>query len=81
MFRTIVENIQALLRKTLHLLRAMRLLLQRHRNRSITARLDEIYSTESSELDPALYSAQLNLWNRKIGRSPNERCRRLGGFR
>jgi metal-responsive CopG/Arc/MetJ family transcriptional regulator len=33
--------------------------LERRRARNITDRLNKIYSTESSELDPALHSAQM----------------------
>lgn len=38
---------------------AIREFLDRRRTQSITARLDEVYSKETSELDRALYSAQI----------------------
>jgi metal-responsive CopG/Arc/MetJ family transcriptional regulator len=38
---------------------AIREFLERRRSSSITAHLDEIYSKETSELDQALYAAQI----------------------
>jgi metal-responsive CopG/Arc/MetJ family transcriptional regulator len=39
--------------------------LERRKTSNITARLNKIYSTESSELDPALQSAQLRSLERE----------------
>lgn len=38
---------------------AIREYLERRRNNNVTARLNEVYSKESSELDPAMNVAQL----------------------
>lgn len=65
MLQKIVENMQALLRKTLDFIRTVRASLQRHRDSSVTARLNEIYSKESSAPDLAIEWAQLQSLERE----------------